>query len=216
MRPFTDTRDQTTSEDVAQADISSAREALERMGGQARQDAARKSSPSPRVPHGPSHNTHQDFQAAARKRRFVRDGDVQVEHAALPGTRSVSGGISGDAERLRRQMAEERRERDDALRQVQELTTQVRTLETHLAHAKLLNEEMRREVAVKSDELLRAAVRLKDLEEARKNDARALEEFRESFEALRSTRRPGYVLAGEEAEETADEEGQRPVKWWKD
>ncbi|BCK77013.1 hypothetical protein AA0242T_0280 [Acetobacter aceti NRIC 0242] len=155
----------------------------------------------------------QDAAGQFRKRRFVRDGDVQVEHNPFsrPSARNAPA-HSGDSETKlnNRALEAERRARNDAERQVQELETHQRSLETRLGHAQVLVAELKESLATREAEL--AAVKMELA-----GEQLALQQAHAEIRALRQQAKSApSKTASVQREVEADEEGQKPVKWWKD
>lgn len=178
-------------------------------GNVPRQNAPRQNDQQLRL----SPRAGQDAAGQFRKRRFVRDGDVQVEHNPFsrPAARTTSA-QSGDSETklANRALEAERRARNDAERQVQELETHQRSLETRLGHAQVLVAELKENLATREAEL--AAMRLELA-----GEQLALQQARADIKALRQqTRSVPQKNVASPRDVEMDEEGQQPVKWWKD
>ncbi|AQS85434.1 MAG: hypothetical protein ABF876_03920 [Acetobacter aceti] len=155
----------------------------------------------------------QDAAGQFRKRRFVRDGDVQVEHNPFsrPAARTAPA-HSGDSETKlnNRAFEAERRARGDAERQVQELETHQRSLETRLGHAQVLVAELKQSLEARETELATLRKELAGEQLMLKQAHAEISNLRQQVRAMSSKKTAIQV----EAE--GDEEGQKPVKWWKD
>lgn len=174
--------DRDASPDLDEARI---RQALDKLSGGA--------SRSPRTHSGASAG----FGAGKPARhRYVQDGEVIVEHAAVPKRRGPEG-VAPPAHDPRlaeaqAQLAAERTARERAERVLERAQTAVRELETRLGH---------------SDAALR--------------EARALSAKHEAeIEALRTTlaghaaRTEAQQVARAEAQQAASAKEPEPVKWW--
>ncbi|WP_025861408.1 hypothetical protein [Acetobacter papayae] len=193
--------------------------ALERLGQSAR---ARPAARQPVEPTG-------------KRRRFVRDGEVQVEKHTLgrtaaprtlaeprPGggnARAVhfSDEDNGELTRLRRHLAEEKLRAEEAERQLAETQATQRGLMTRAGHADVLVRELKEKLTERETHLGRAAREIKILREKLEVAEAEVELLRTRAErqpapapAAPAARR--YELSVEEAENG----GPQPVKWWKD
>ncbi|MCH4093501.1 MAG: hypothetical protein LKE96_04205 [Acetobacter peroxydans] len=190
--------------------------ALERLGQSAR------SRPSPR----------QSVEPTGKRRRFVRDGEVQVEkhtlgRAAAPRTLAAprpGGGNAravhfsdednGELTRLRRHLAEEKLRAEEAERQLAETQASQRGLMTRAGHADVLVRELKEKLTERETHLNRAMREIKALRERLEVAEAEVDLLRERVEsqpaAVPAARR--YELAVEESENG----GPQPVKWWKD
>lgn len=150
-----------------------------------------------------------------RKRRFVRDGDVPVEHHTLnrgPARTTVSHNIETlDPSRQTREVDELKLARDIAERRVHELEAAQRSLETRLGHAEMLVTELKQTVATRDLEL---ADRTSELAQERLAGKAAVQEIRNLRQQIRLATEKSSL--SEPVEEDRDENGQQPVKWWKD
>ncbi|NHO28563.1 hypothetical protein GOB82_00615 [Acetobacter farinalis] len=201
----------------------SLRNALERLGASSR--AKGQPAPRPAAAGGD--------QAQGKRRRFVKDGDVQVEkHSlarttprtlAMPRTVGTSRSVhfseeeSSEMSRLRRQLADEKLRSEDAERQITALQTSLRGFETRQAHADLLVRELKGKLAEHQEVLT-------ERDRALRNTRNTVETLQEEIEALRKKLearprgRPRLKPAEAEEEDVlvmAEDEPQ-PVKWWKD
>ena len=149
-----------------------------------------------------------------RKRRFVRDGDIPVEHNSFSRSPSRPSSLmaSGDngVKTANKTLENEKRARQDAERQVHELEAAQRSLETRLGHAEVLVSELKQALATRDMELADRNVELRNERAAMQQ---VLAEIRELRQKAKTTQRQ---LQFSEDNLDQDEEGQQPVKWWKD
>jgi hypothetical protein len=177
-------------------------------------------------------STRQSVEPTGKRRRFVRDGEVQVEKHTLgrvaaprtladprPGggnARAVhfSDEDNGELTRLRRHLAEEKLRAEEAERQLAEMQASQRGLMTRAGHADVLVGELKEKLTERETHLSRAAREIKALRERLEVAEAEVELLRERVEsqpaAAPAARR--YQLAVEES----DNGGPHPVKWWKD
>mgnify|MGYP004706702557 FL=1 len=190
--------------------------ALERLGQSARTRPANR----------------QPAESAGKRRRFVRDGEVQVEkhtlgRAAAPRTladpRPGNGNAravhfpdedNGELTRLRRHLAEEKLRAEEAERQLAETQASQRGLMTRAGHADVLVRELKEKLTERETYLARAVREVKILREKLEVTEAEVTLLRQRVEkrpaAAPATRR--YELAVGESENG----GPQPVKWWKD
>ncbi|MFT8862035.1 MAG: hypothetical protein ABF916_03470 [Acetobacter fabarum] len=196
----------------------SMRNALERIGHSARPRSS--AAPQPR-PAAENANT--------KRRRFVRDGEVQVEKHSLARTtpRTVAAPrIAGtsravhfneednsELSRLRRQLAEEKLRAEESDRQLADMQAAQRGLTTRIGHADALIAEQKNKLAEREAELalagreIRAGRRQMEEQEA---EIAALRRQLDAKPRGRPRKEPEVVEAEVRAEEP------QPVKWWKD
>ncbi|MBS1101780.1 hypothetical protein JK202_01905 [Gluconobacter sp. Dm-62] len=143
-----------------------------------------------------------------RRRRFVRDGQVVVEHQGSRGiaARNPSQEDQEEIERLRQSVKREQRRWEEAERSLMEIRSQLKAFETREAHAKIQITELNRELRENQDAIqtLKAS-----LHQAREQAA----------EAARRTPRPVGRPRKEVAPEAVEMAGtevseQEPVQWW--
>lgn len=197
---------QTHNDDMSDAGAEEAAlRALNRMG-------SRKGAAKPAATLRLSSNT--DNTGTARKRRFVRDGDVPVEHHQLARTsaRPVAASTGADEVRLNKALENERRARGDAERQIHDLEVAQRSLTTRLGHAEVLMAELKQTLAVRDQEL---ADRTAELVRERATVQQAAEEIRALRKQIRKSSARNES-AGIHDDVPTDENGQQPIKWWKD
>ncbi|MCI1242772.1 hypothetical protein GOB83_02445 [Acetobacter fabarum] len=196
----------------------SMRNALERIGHSARPRSS--AAPQPR-PAAESANN--------KRRRFVRDGEVQVEKHSLARTtpRTVAAPrIAGtsravhfneednsELSRLRRQLAEEKLRAEESDRQLADMQAAQRGLTTRIGHADALIAEQKNKLAEREAELalagreIRAGRRQMEEQEA---EIAALRRQLDAKPRGRPRKEPEVVEAEVRVEEP------QPVKWWKD
>ncbi|MFH7810935.1 MULTISPECIES: hypothetical protein [Acetobacter] len=196
----------------------SMRNALERIGHSARPRSPAVPQPRPAVEN-----------ANNKRRRFVRDGEVQVEKHSLARTtpRTVAAPrIAGtsravhfneednsELSRLRRQLAEEKLRAEENDRQLADMQAVQRGLTTRIGHADALIAEQKNKLAEREAELalagreIRAGRRQIEEQEA---EIAALRRQLDAKPRGRPRKEPEQVDAEENGEEP------QPVKWWKD
>ncbi|GBR07226.1 hypothetical protein GCM10007207_24080 [Asaia siamensis] len=167
----------------------------------------------------PAQQAHKKIVPDQRRRRFVQEGQVVVEHhqvsrAALRSSPVQSDDHSEEIARLRNLLKMEQRRAEDAQRDLGDMQVQLRTLETHLVHEKLHVTELKTKCAEAEQALLEAQVQLSVLrEESQKRHVEPAGPADETAEPVvkRGRGRPPRVrevpaMAGEP----------EPVRWWKD
>jgi uncharacterized coiled-coil protein SlyX len=204
-------------DDLIDRDIEQAAlRALNRMGGQKSGGERGGERPRTTEPLRLSPRSQQDASTmATRKRRFVRDGDIPVEHTPFPRAPARAAvHPSGDTSSIAagKALEVERRARVEAERHAHELETSVRSLETRLGHAEVLVSELKQALATRDMEL---ADRTVELGNERALVKQAHDEVRQLRQQLRErASRKTAVSATEDV--ATDENGQKPIKWWKD
>lgn len=202
----------------------SLRNALERLGAPSR--AKPHSSPRPSVDN-----------AQGKRRRFVKDGDVQVEkHSlarttprtlAMPGKMATSRAVhftdeeNTEVSKLRRQLADEKLRAEEAEQQIINLQSVQKGMETRQVHADLMVRELKEKLQQREQELADSGREVRSLQ----RDLAAMEEemdgLRKKLEAKprgRPRLNPQTEMATLDEvreDEILDDEPQ-PVKWWKD
>lgn len=197
----------------------SMRNALERLGHSAR---SRQPAPAPQSrPVAENANN--------KRRRFVRDGEVQVEKhslarttprtVALPRVAGSSRAVhfneedNSELSRLRRHLAEEKLKVEDSERQLADLQAAQRGLTTRIGHADALIAEQKGKLAEREAELAQAGREIR----AGRRQMEVLEaevaDLRRQLEA-KPRGRPRKEL--EVVEDATAEAEPQPVKWWKD
>ncbi|WP_338422272.1 hypothetical protein [Acetobacter musti] len=145
-----------------------------------------------------------------RKRRFVRDGDIPVEHHSLSRSQARAApavSTEATAPQNNRALEAERRARADAERQIHDLEVAQRSLETRLGHAEMLLTELKQTLATRDMEL---ADRNHELAAERAAGRAAQQDIKSLRQQLKTT-----SPKEDRAEASANDEPQ-PVKWWKD
>ncbi|MBF0864388.1 MAG: hypothetical protein ABF932_08385 [Gluconobacter potus] len=169
------------------------RQALARLGAGA---SSRSSKPRPLTP------------TPERRRRFVRDGQVVVEHQGSRGiaTRNPSQEDQEEIERLRQSVKREQRRWEEAERSLIDIRAQLKAFETREAHAKIQITELNRELRENQDAIqtLKAS-----LHQAREQAAEAA---RRAPRPVGRPRKEATPAAVEMAETEVAE--QEPVQWW--
>lgn len=169
------------------------RQALARLGAGA---SSRSSKPRPLTP------------TPERRRRFVRDGQVVVEHQGGRGiaARNPSQEDQEEIERLRQSVKREQRRWEEAERSLMEVRSQLKAFETREAHAKIQITELNRELRENQDAIqtLKAC-----LHQAREQAAEAA---RHAPRPVGRPRKEAAPAAAEMAETEVAE--QEPVQWW--
>ncbi|MFT8417686.1 MAG: hypothetical protein ABF636_02485 [Acetobacter sp.] len=199
----------------------SMRNALERIGHSAR---SRPSAPAPQ-PRLTAENANN------KRRRFVRDGEVQVEKhslarttprtVAMPRVTGTSRAVhfneedNSELSRLRRHLAEEKLKVEEGERQLADLQTAQRGLTTRIGHADALIAEQKNKLAERDAELalagreIRAGRRQMEELEAELANLRRQLEAKPRGRPRKEPEQADVVVAEVQAEP-------QPVKWWKD
>ncbi|GBR32463.1 hypothetical protein AA0488_2551 [Kozakia baliensis NRIC 0488] len=116
--------------------------------------------------------------------------------------------------RLRQLLKIEQRRAEDGARDVQEAQAQIRSIETHLVHAKLHAQELEGAVKEKDSIILDLNVRLQM--QAEQLQARAVQTQEDPIEQVKiQVRKPRKKRVAVETTVEAEDEPQ-PVQWWKD
>ncbi|MCE2577185.1 hypothetical protein [Gluconacetobacter entanii] len=197
-------------------EVSEAREALDRLGKEP--EKARPSSASP-MPRRPTQLKRQQRlpEVGARRRKFVQDGEVRVEHQNIStrptSTRTlhIQSDSNGEVEQLRNRLQIEQKLRETAERQRQEIQGNLRGLETRIGHAEIMLGEAKNTIAQKNEEILGLKTELYAAQAQ-------IERLKEENAAARKTRltaqpRRAPTPAPAEDVETQEDEDE-PVKWW--
>ncbi|GBR69244.1 hypothetical protein [Gluconobacter kanchanaburiensis] len=144
---------------------------------------------------------------AERRRRFVRDGQVVVEHQGGRGiaARNPSQEDQEEIERLRQSVKREQRRWEEAERSLMEVRSQLKAFETREAHAKIQITELNRELRENQDAIqtLKAC-----LHQAREQAAEA------ARRAPRPVGRPRKEPVGDVEIAEKEPAEQEPVQWW--
>lgn len=169
----------------------------------------------------PSPPTQSKSGSDPRRRRFVQEGQVVVEHhqpsRASQRIASVQNDDQGEEiARLRNLLKLEQRRAEDAQRNLSDAQVQLRTLETHLVHEKLHTKEIKTRCSEVEQALLETQVQLAQLREAmadQKSPAvQAIDGIAEVTVAR--PRRPGRPPKPRPVVEISEEP--EPIQWWKD
>ncbi|MFT9067340.1 MAG: hypothetical protein ABF420_04755 [Acetobacter syzygii] len=196
----------------------SMRNALERLG-----HSARSRSSAPPQPRPAAENTNN------KRRRFVRDGEVQVEKhslarttprtVAMPRVAGTSRAVhfneedNSELSRLRRQLAEEKLRVEESERQLADMQATQRGLTTRIGHADALIAEQKNKLAERDAELANAGREIRAGRRQMEELEAEVANLRRQLEAKprgRPRKEPEVV------EVTGHEDEPQPVKWWKD
>ncbi|CAM3010327.1 hypothetical protein [Komagataeibacter xylinus] len=130
------------------------RQALERLGkGKPRGPAA------PKAPQAKARPVRQ-ADPTQRRRKFVQDGDVRVEHHSLTTGRASPRVLHaqpedrGEAEQLRHKIQFEQKLREEAELRLSEAQAQIRSLTTRIGHADVIAAENKTKLAARDAEIL--------------------------------------------------------------
>lgn len=165
-----------------------------------------------------------------RRRRFVRDGQVVVEHASRSvGARNAHGGAHNggphggvhhaahyaesqeEVERLTQAVRREQRRGEEAERLLSETRAQLRSFETREAHAKIRIDELTRDLRQCREEMAALRVALHEAQEAAHAHERAPREPARRVErAAPSSGRTRRAAPPRQLALDAEE----PVQWW--
>lgn len=131
---------------------------------------ARLGSKRPATSQSPSPSTHQSaaaqpasrpsrgFEPAQRRRKFVQDGEVRVEHHAIarPSPRALHAPSEENAEleRLRHLLRQEQKLREDAERACHDAQAGLRSMETRAGHADIVLAEAQAGIESRNEEIL--------------------------------------------------------------
>lgn len=208
--PFSADTEQPDIDNRDEVNEQALRLALSRLG-------SKQSTPASSAPSAPRANAR-PFDAAQRRRKFVQDGDVRVEHHVLnrPTARAMHApqDDGGEIERLRQQVKLLQKQRDDADRASHDAQTSLRSLETRIGHADIILAEAQAGLASRDEEI--RALR-SSLSAARAEIARLTEELStpRTRAAAPQPPRPAPVPRPRRAPapEVIEDEPE-PVKWW--
>ncbi|WP_040508421.1 hypothetical protein [Gluconobacter morbifer] len=175
------------------------RQALSRLGaGNARSAKPRSSTPT-----------------TERRRRFVRDGQVVVEHQGGRGlvTRNAGQEDQEEIERLRQSVKREQRRWEEAERHLSDMRGQIRVFETREAHAKIRISELTKDLREHQDTIqtLKGELhRVRDqAQEASRRSPRPVGRPRKEQPPVEAEEMPSAV----QPEPRAANEPE-PVQWW--
>ncbi|BAT19275.1 hypothetical protein Asbog_00987 [Asaia bogorensis NBRC 16594] len=203
MNPDLSSKDDRTENEISEDSL---RLALERLGANNRKR--------------PGHVTHTKSSPEPRRRRFVQEGQVVVEHHQVSRTTqraapATSDDQSDEINRLRNLVKLEQRRAEDAQRELSDAQVQLRTLETHLVHEKLHVKELKTRCADIEQALLDSQVMVERLREQAPAPKMAVERVAPSgAEGVKKTRGPGRPPKVRPPVDPSNEP--EPVQWWKD
>ncbi|RBM09662.1 hypothetical protein [Novacetimonas cocois] len=193
------------------------RQALERLGKgpqQGKAPARPSTSEQPRRQQQPKRQPRLP-EAGARRRKFVQDGEVRVEHhntstrPTTTRTLHVQTESSGETEQLRNRIQIEQKLRETAERQRHEALGNIRGLETRIGHAEIMLGEAKNTIARKDEEILGLKTELyaaqAQIEQLKEENASA----RRARVTAQAPRRVATPVV-----DTVEEEEEEPVKWW--
>ncbi|MBB2204929.1 coiled-coil domain-containing protein [Gluconacetobacter takamatsuzukensis] len=211
--PFSDDTEQTDIDNRDEVNEQALRLALSRLGS--------KHSSSASPAQSPARPGARPFDAAQRRRKFVQDGDVRVEHHVLnrPTARAMHApqDDGGEIERLRQQVKLIQKQRDDADRACHDAQASLRTMETRIGHADIVLAEAQAGLASRDEEILTLR---SSLSAARAEIARLTEELSHprTRAAAPAPQPPKPALAPRPRRAPAPaemvEDEPEPVKWW--
>jgi len=166
-----------------------------------------------------SQGGHQKVAPDQRRRRFVQEGQVVVEHhqlsrASLRAPSSQGDDHGEELSRMRNLLKLEQRRAEDAQRDLGNVQVQLRTLETHLVHEKLHVTELKAKCAEAEQALLEAQVELSRLrEETQKRRVELVVAAEGTVEPILKRGRGRPPRVKEVSVVSGDPE---PVRWWKE
>ncbi|GBQ89579.1 hypothetical protein AA13595_2678 [Gluconacetobacter johannae DSM 13595] len=209
--PFSGETEQADIDNRDEVSEQALRLALSRLG-------SKRSAPSPSPSPTPAASARlpRAHDPAQRRRKFVQDGEVRVEHHAMsrptPRTLHVPTDDGGEVERLRQQVRHEQKLREDAERASHDAQASLRSLETRIGHADIILTEAKSQIEARDDEIqdLKADLLTARAETTRLEAELAQLRSRTTTPAAAPIRRPRRPIA--RIEEPEDEP--EPVKWW--
>nr|WP_255673881.1 hypothetical protein [Komagataeibacter sp. FNDCF1] len=193
------------------------RQALERLG---------KGKPAPARSAGggnaksrPQRPARQ-VETVQRRRKFVQDGDVRVEHQSLSPGRTTPRAMHAqqedrsETEQLRHKVQFEQKLREQSELRLAEAQAQIRSLTTRIGHADVIAAEHKNSLAAKEADMqaLRA-----ELYALREENTHLREELNRQKARQRTTdSRPVATKAAPPpaSDSVAEEAEPEPVKWW--
>ena len=188
------------------------RQALERLGkGKPRGPAA------PKAPQAKARPVRQ-ADPTQRRRKFVQDGDVRVEHHSLTTGRASPRVLHaqpedrGEAEQLRHKIQFEQKLREEAELRLSEAQAQIRSLTTRIGHADVIAAENKTKLAARDAEILSLRAEIY----AAREEADRLREDAGRHKARNRVVESRVVLARppQAGNDEADPNEPEPVKWW--
>jgi len=232
--PFDRRAQRADAEDSQDMSEDALRQALARLGGGA---APKQNFNRPKPVQTHSEPRH-DFRHDQRRRRFVQDGQVVVEHHAASRGGAVGARTAGSSpeeheeiDRLRQSVKREQRRCEDGERQLAEARVAIRGLETRAAHAALHVQELDAQIRQKDEEIAALAGQLRDMavqhqvvaQKTAPRKAVSDEDAAKRERGMVAARKPRTMFRrGDDGRDAghdddilaADENGAAPVKWW--
>lgn len=193
------------------------REALERMGKNRPTPARGTGGGKPKQQQRPA----RQVETVQRRRKFVQDGDVRVEHHSLSTGRATPRAMHAqhedrsEADQLRHKVQFEQKLREQSELRLSEAQAHIRSLTTRIGHADVIAAEHKEKLAAREAEML--ALRA-ELYAAREESAQLREELNRHKARTRTTEsRPAPAnpsAASAPASAKPEEAEPEPVKWW--
>ena len=188
------------------------REALERMG---------KGQPTPPRGAGGGKPRQQrparQVEPVQRRRKFVQDGDVRVEHQSLSTGRATPRAMHAqhedrsETDQLRHKVQFEQKLREQSELRLSEAQAHIRSLTTRIGHADVIAAEHKEKLAAKEAEMqvLRA-----ELYAAQEESAHLREELNRQKSRPRAAESRPAPAKSPTAGTPKDAAEPEPVKWW--
>lgn len=172
-----------------------------------------------------------------KRRRFVKDGDVQVEkHSlartkprtlAVPKTFTTSRAVhfseeeNGEVSKVRRQLADERLRAEEAEHQLEAAQQACKSMETRQVHADLMVRELTAKLQERENELGEQARLVRSLQRNLAQKDEDIQELNRKLDAKPRGRPRTRPVTEAPQEVVLVEDGlaegePQPVKWWKD
>ncbi|MGY6768771.1 hypothetical protein [Komagataeibacter xylinus] len=188
------------------------RQALERLGkGKPRGPAA------PKAPQAKARPVRQ-ADPTQRRRKFVQDGDVRVEHHSLTTGRASPRVLHaqpedrGEAEQLRHKIQFEQKLREEAELRLSEAQAQIRSLTTRIGHADVIAAENKTRLAERDAEILSLRAEIyaarEEADRLREEASRLKARSRVAENRMAPARPP------QADDDATDPNEPEPVKWW--
>ncbi|MBV1831434.1 hypothetical protein HNW77_14360 [Komagataeibacter sp. AV436] len=190
------------------------RQALERLG---------KGKPAPRGPSTPKAvpakaRPVRQADPTQRRRKFVQDGDVRVEHHSLTTGRASPRVLHaqpedrGETEQLRHKIQFEQKLREEAELRLSEAQAQIRSLTTRIGHADVIAAENKTKLAERDAEILSLRAEIyaarEEADRLREEASRLKARSRAVENRIVSARPP------QPGDDATDPNEPEPVKWW--
>lgn len=189
------------------------RQALERLG----KGKPRSSGTPTKAPQAKARPVRQ-ADPTQRRRKFVQDGDVRVEHHSLTTGRASPRVLHaqpedrGETEQLRHKIQFEQKLREEAELRLSEAQAQIRSLTTRIGHADVIAAEHKTKLAERDAEILSLRA---ELYAAREEADRLREEASRHRARNRVTEnRIAPAAPPQTGDDAADPNEPEPVKWW--